>query len=100
VDIPTILRKQLGFALKMIGAKNIVTFTNGIQFKIGRNPKGITHIKIILTPDDLYDMTFTKCRRIPKTGGYSIKDIANLEGVYWGDLGKMIEETTGLYTSL
>ena len=45
-------------AFFMIGAKNLATTNNGLQFKVGRNAKRVTHIKVELTSMDDYTMTF------------------------------------------
>ena len=89
------IAEQIGSkAFFMIGAKNLVASENGLTFKVGRNTKGVSHIRVTLTPEDLYKMEFISVR------GTSVKTKAEVEGIYFDMLNKMIEANTGLYTSL
>ena len=60
--------------------------------KIGRNSKGISHLRIKLT-GDLYDMEFLQVR-----GNVKVK--AKETGLYADQLQKMFTKHTGMYTSL
>ena len=80
--------------LFMIGAKNLAGDEKSLHFKVGRNSKGVTHVVITLNSLDLYDMEFLSCR------GTSRKVKAEANGVYGDMLNPMIEEHTGMYTSL
>jgi len=89
------IAKQIGNrALTMIGAKNLACDENSLCFKIGRNAKSISHIKITLNGMDLYDMEFLRCN---KNG---VKIISTENNVYDDMLNSIIEENTGLYTAL
>ena len=98
-EIATTIRQQIGGpACVMIGAKNFSFDKDGsLTFKIGRNAKKVTHIKVALDPSDTYTMTFTKVGRAPK---YTIVDLATVSDVYCDQLRPMIEAHTGMYTSL
>ena len=89
------IRQQLGNkALFMLGAKALCGGLDSLSFKIGRNDKGVTHIRIRLTPDDLYNVEFLRIRR------FEIETLASCDGIYADMLHSVIESETGLYTSM
>lgn len=96
MQIAQTILEQLGGKrfIIMTGAKNLGAGENYLSFKIGRNPKGVTHVKITLTPMDLYDMEFFKVR------GTSFKKVSEIDGVYFDQLQDIFTDRTGLYTSL
>ena len=81
-------------ALYMIGAKDFVfgksDGKNSLVFKIMRNSKGVSHIRMRLSSMDLYDMDFLAIR----AGKIKIK--SKVKGVYGDQLGAMIKKNTGL----
>jgi hypothetical protein len=91
--------------IAMSGASNFGCFYNGdgnvvTTFKIGKNSKGITHVRIEYTEgSDLYDMSFIK-------NGYNKKQVyvhtivANHEQVYCDMLVPLFEQETGMRTNL
>ena len=85
-------------ALYMIGAKDFVFGTSGgkksLVFKIMRNSKGVSHIRMRLTSLDLYDMEFLAIR----AGNIKVK--SKEKGVYGDQLGVMIKKNTGLNVRL
>ena len=81
-------------AFMMIGAKQLISNETTLMFKIGRNEKKVNHIKIELTADDLYKMTFSYIH------GMNITVRAEHNGVYADMMHRMIESETGMYTSL
>ena len=88
-------RDQIGNkALYMIGAKDFVFGTSGgkksLVFKIMRNSKGVSHIRMRLSSMDLYDMEFLAIR----AGKIKVK--SKEKGVYGDQLGVMIKKNTGL----
>lgn len=89
---------QLGRrTLFMLGAKNLLDLGNGLQFRI-RGSGRVNTIMIELDAGlDLYDVKFYKIGRAP---GYKITEVAIYRGVHVEQLHPMIEETTGLRTSL
>ena len=77
----------------MMGAKNFGWSQEGLTFKISGSPD-VSHIRILLTPLDLYDVTFLKVR------GMKVKTFAEEKGVDAEQLHSVIEKNTGLYLSL
>ncbi len=99
LSIANEIYRQLGgirFAT-MTGAKNFTGGPDSLTFKIGRNRRGITHIKIVLSPLDLYDVQFLQCRMRPNP---SVKTIDGYSMVMAGDLENLIAGITGLDTRL
>ena len=91
--------KQLGGNrfIAMTGAKNFIRDDKKqqISFKIGKNSKGITHVRITLNSMDTYDMEFLSIR------GTSMPKVkSKARGVYNDMLQDIFTEHTGLYTSL
>jgi len=80
--------------IAMTGAKNLGHTNKGLQMKIGRNSKGITHVIINLKASDTYEMEFIKLR------GPSRKVVKKVSGVYNDMLGKIFTKYTGMRTSL
>lgn len=80
----------------MTGAKDFLSFKNGLGFKLPTRfaKSGINYVKIILTPDDLYTITFIKYRGIKAT------TVCECEGVFAEDLQRVFTEKTGLDTHL
>jgi len=77
----------------MLGAKNLVFLENSITFNI-RGSKRINFIKVELTFQDLYTVTYYKARK------FELEEIAKSENIYCDMLHKDLEENTGLATSL
>ena len=95
---PRQLLQQLGGNkfIAMTGAKNLAVdkAKNTLHMKIGRNAKGVSHLRIKLTGADLYDMEFLQVR----AGNVKVK--SKVKGVYNDQLQKMFTKHTGMYTSL
>ena len=92
-------RDQIGHkALYMIGAKDFVfgksDGKNSLVFKIMRNSKGVSHIRMRLTSSDLYDIDFLAIR----AGKVKVK--SKKKGVYGDQLRAMIKKNTGLNVTL
>lgn len=87
--------KQIGRgALFMLGAKNFGCTDSTLTFKIGRNCKGVNHIKITLNGLDLYDMQFIKIR------AHKITVLSEQNNIYDDMMHGIIESETGMRTSL
>lgn len=102
MNVPNTIKAQIGNrALFMIGAKNLAGSPDSLSFKIGRNHRKINHVKITLNGIDLYDVTFSRMPS-PKmlSKGREPKVVEIHEGLYWDQLKPIIEQVTGLYTSL
>ena len=95
---PKQLLQQLGGNrfIAMTGAKNLAIDKpkNELHMKIGRNAKGVSHVRIRLTSMDLYDMEFLQVR----AGRIKIK--SKEKGVYADQLGKMFKKNTGMNVRL
>ena len=95
---PKQLLQQLGGNrfIMMVGAKNLVVdkSKNELHMKIGRNSKGVSHVRIRLSSMDLYDMEFLQVR----AGKIKIK--SKEKGVYADQLGKMFKKNTGMNVRL
>lgn len=95
LEIAKTIASQIGNkALFMIGAKNLVAIENGLQFKIGKNSKGVNYVQITLNGLDLYDVRFLY---VTING---ITEKAKTENAYDDMLCSLIEKETGLYTHL
>lgn len=95
-NVAKIIIEQIGGkALFMLGAKNLLNHgeENALSFRI-RGSKKVNYIKISLTPSDLYNMEFGKI------WGHNYKVVREVNEVYVDMLHSLIEDTTGLYTSL
>lgn len=91
-----IIRQQIGAkALYMLGAKNFSFDAAGaLAFRI-KGSKKVNYIKITLDRGmDLYNM------ELGKIWGYNYKVVAEETGLYDDMLNTIIENHTGLYTSL
>lgn len=99
MSIANEIAKQIGNkAFTMMGASNLVDTGEGLQFKIGRNPKSITHVTIKLEEaSDTYKVEFIRLGRAPS---YKITTFGEFEDVHAGQLRELIEQNTGLYLSL
>lgn len=92
----TILRQLGNRCLVMIGAKAILDCGDAVQFKVGRNAKGVTHVRITLDPSDTYTVKFDRVTR----RGMNVTPKGEVSFVYADQLRTAIETHTGLYTSL
>ena len=92
------LLQQLGGGkfIAMTGAKNLMVDQKekSLHMRIGKNSKGINHVKITLMPDDTYKMDFGRIRKL------DYKVVRSVTGVYAEALRDVFTEVTGLYTSL
>ena len=95
MQISKTIVSQIGnAALYMIGAKQLVADTNALQFKIMKNDSKINLVRIELTDDDLYNVTYYNFRNL------ELKTIATDLGIYADMLCASIRNNTGLATNL
>jgi len=81
--------------IAMTGAKNLGFTDKGLQMKIGRNAKGVTHVIIDLDRGkDLYNIEFVKVRGTKRT------TVKKLKGIYADQLGEIFTRYTGLRVRL
>lgn len=92
MHIATTIRDQIGNrAFVMMGARDLLGDETGLQFKVGRNSKGVSCVRVELDPSDTYTVRFYK-----RSG----KELASCSDVYCDSLRTVIEQNTGLYLSL
>ncbi len=64
----TILAQLGGESFVMTsGATGLVASADSLTFKLGRNPKHVTHVRVTVTHDGLYDMTFFTIGKGPQS---------------------------------
>ena len=80
--------------IAMTGAKNFAFDSKYMSFKIGRNSKGINHVRIAHNAKDLYDMEFG----FNSVKGYKVKK--KVKDVYADMLTKIFQKYTGMRTRL
>ena len=68
------------------GVTGLVASGDSLTFKPGRNPKRVTHVRVTVTPDGLYDLTFFTTGKGPRS--------------YDGVDGEMLQEVFGANTGL
>lgn len=78
----------------MTGARKFGGTANSLDFKLGRNGKNITDVRITLMPSDTYRMEFLKVR------AGKVKIASTVEDVYNDSLRAVFTAETGLYTSM
>lgn len=98
LTVANTIRDQLGGNrfTAMTGAKMFVGDTRSLSFQIGRNPKGVTHVKITLDADDTYTVEFFKFNR----RSFELKTLASVSMVCADSLCSVFTAHTGLYTRL
>ena len=72
------------------GATNFVGSADSLTFKVGNNPKRVTHVRVAHTHDGLYDVTFFKAGKGPQSQ----------DGVHRETLQEVFGANTGLHTIL
>jgi hypothetical protein len=77
------------FGLKS-SATNFIGSADSLTFKVGSNPKRVTHVRVTLTPDGLYDMTFFRIGKGPQSH----------DGIHREMLQQVFAANTGHYTAL
>ena len=96
-DANTLLQQLGGNKfMVMTGAKNLMVDKKekSLHMRIGKNSKGINHVKITYMPDDTYKMDFGRIRKM------DYKVVRSVTGVYAEALQDVFTEVTGMYTSL
>lgn len=94
-----VILQQLGgpMFLAMTGAKQLLRDENAraLTMRVGKNDKDVTHVRITLTPADLYNVEFIHCR-----GTMAPRTISTADNVYAESLRVAFTRGTGLDTSL
>jgi hypothetical protein len=95
LEVAKTIVKQIGNgALFMLGAKDLVGGPNFLQFRIGRNAKGVNLVRVDLEPSDTYKVVFMKVRKMICTV------VSKEEEVYFEDLRVVLSRNTGMATSI
>ncbi len=81
----------------MTGSKNFVGDASSLSFKVGRNAKGVTNVKVKLDLSDTYTVTFYKVKRAPS---HEVVVLAELDNIYADSLQNVFKTHTGLDTHL
>ncbi len=97
MSVATEIAAQIGFGLRMIGAKNLTDCGNALLFKIMRNTKKVTHVRVELMPSDTYKVTFIKQKRRPS---HEVIKLGVVDDVYVENLKSVIEDGTSLALGL
>jgi hypothetical protein len=96
---------QAGEVLRQLGGNRFIAMTGAkdfvkddkeqmIGFKIGRNAKNVSHVRIKLNSMDTYDVEFLSIRN----GNVTVK--SKVDGIYNDQLQEVFTEHTGMYTHL
>jgi hypothetical protein len=72
------------------GATGLSGSADSLTFKLGRNPKRVTHVRVTLTRDSLYDVTFFTTGKGPQSH----------DGIHREMLQEVFGVNTGLYRPL
>jgi hypothetical protein len=96
LEVANTILQQLGGKkfVVMTGASNFVGSSDALSFKIGKNANKVTHVRITLTPADLYNVTYLNVR------GTTVKTVTTDEGIYADMLRECFTRSTGLHTTL
>lgn len=87
-----------GKFVAMTGARAFAGSADSLTFKLPKSPSGIRGVRVTLTPDDLYTVTFYKWTG--RVGASDFVPVLEREGVYADQLRDVFTAATGLYTSL
>jgi hypothetical protein len=92
LTVAKIILEQLGGDrfVAMTGATSFIGTEDSLTFRVGRNPKGVSHVRVTLASADLYAVTFFHTGKAPRIGGDVPCDM--LQDVFF--------EHTGLHTRL
>lgn len=91
-----IILEQLGGHkfIVMTGAKNFTGTEKSLSFRIMRNAKKVTHVKVTLNWKDLYDIEFVRVHKL------KVNPISEAKDIYFDELQRVFTEETGLHTQI
>ena len=92
LTVPKTILAQLGgesFVMAS-GATGLIGGADSLTFKLGRNPQRVTHVRVTLTRDGLYDMTFFTTGKGPQSH----------DGIHPEMLQEVFGVNTGFYRAL
>lgn len=78
-----------GKFLAMTGARNLMAGERDLSFRIGRNPRNVTHVRIMLNQWDEYEVEFIDTRRMRYLvrGAFSHVEAAQLRPIFMRETG-------------
>jgi len=96
LDVAKTILQQLGGRrfMAMTGSTNFLAGPDSPSFKVGRNDSRVTHMRIVLTPADTYEMEAIRIRGTKRT------TLHKSDNIYFDQLQPMFTKWTGMYTSL
>lgn len=100
MSIAKTILEQLGGNrfIAMTGARDLVAHADGLSFRLPRGfaKNKCTHVRIKLTPADLYDVTFQayNARKL------ILREISTHDGIYADSLRELFTAETGLDCTL
>lgn len=93
------IQQQIGRkAFVMMGAKQLLGGKKSLMWSVGKNPKGVTKVRVTLTTADEYNVEFIRIRK--KGGVPEAKVLKTEKGVQVDNLRAVIEDGTGMRLSL
>ena len=93
------IAQQIGnMAFRMIGGRDFMSTETSLTFKIGRNAKSVSHLRVTLEPSDTYKVEAIRVRKIQGTPTSKVVEMR--DDVYVDALHATIESLTGMYTRL
>lgn len=97
LNVATTIRNQLGnrFCV-MTGANTFVGSDRSLTFKIGRNARNVTHVRVTLNVCDLYDIEYLSVR----AGKVNARKVQASFGVYADNMANTIGDACGLAVTL
>lgn len=103
VEIANTIAAQMGGAgvIRMFTGATLMAVENGlrIQFPADLTAKNdINRVEVILTPADLYDVTFSRVHR-PEGGETQLDVIEKSEGIFFDMLKETFEHHTDVFLS-
>lgn len=81
----------------LTGSNGFIIHESGVSFRVGANPKKISHCTITLNSGDLYNLIFYSTQY--SENGQSLKNETELTDIFCEDLKDVFESKTGLYVS-
>ena len=93
------IQQQIGRrSFMMMGAKQLVGDKKSLMWSVGKNAKGVTKVRVTLTPADEYNVEFIRIRK--KAGVPEVKVLKTVKGIQVDELHKTIQAGTGMRLSL
>ena len=68
LTVPKTILEQLGGDdfIALTGATAFIGTEDSLTFRVGHNPKGVSLVRVTLTPGDLYAVTFFRTGKAPR----------------------------------